>query len=68
MSLSPSGGERRHVFISSHKVLTKTHLSITHSPKSSSWKRVGWTSWSYGRLGSRPEDKNTFMTAYPTKK
>lgn len=62
MSLSPPGGDPWDVFIKSQS-LVETRSSITHNLKSSSWKRAGWTSRSWGRLGSRPEDKDTPSSA-----
>lgn len=40
----------------------KLHLcetQVTHNPRSSSLARVDWLNWSWGRLGSRPGDRET---------
>lgn len=39
--------------------LTSVGVSVTYNPRSSSWQRVYCLNWSWGCLGTHPEDKET---------
>lgn len=65
---------RKNMFVSCHFYCCfewtrfKVMMPVTHNPRSSSWERVYWLNWSWGRLCSRPEDKETDTVIFITQR